>query len=267
MSFSRIIIQLLKTLTPLSGFSHTPIDMTSSSKVHDPRQLALNVRMVTTIILKPLPRKRKIRSCENQFTDQVLQGTTWANHGSSCLAIIEEIQRLTHHTNRHHYLSPTGDSTFTFILCFFQTHHPPYITQTPGWWPPQDVSPGIYWKNGLIPKKRGPQNVSRNWHHFGLPPTSLKLVYQKLAWGHWHLLTIFDFKKSLKNRCLRKKCWLELGTFGLSLLTFNSWNFLIEKKWKKKMLALKKGDIGLGLLTFLVEYFLVWKISKKKVWP
>src|SRR6476619_7656838 len=132
MSFSRIIIQLLKTLTPLSGFSHTPIDMTSSSKVHDPRQLALNVRMVTTIILKPLPRKRKIRSCENQFTDQVLQGTTWANHGSSCLAIIEEIQRLTHHTNRHHYLSPTGDSTFTFILCFFQTHHPPYITQTPG---------------------------------------------------------------------------------------------------------------------------------------
>lgn len=192
--------------------------------------------------------------------------------GSNCLAIIEEIQYSLASYQRHHYLLPTLDSTFTFILCFFQTHHPPYITQTPGWWPPQEVSLGIYWKNGLIPKKRGPQNVSHNWPCFGLPSTSLKLVDQKLAWGWCFLLTFFDFKKSLKNRRLRKKCWLQEGTFGLSLLTFNSWNFLSEKKWKKKkMLALNKGDIGFSLLTLLVEYFLVWKNEKKKkegdFWP
>lgn len=212
MSFSRIIIQLLKTLTPLSSFSqhhrYDFINEHSWSPSTSPECSDGNHNHTFSV---------KKKSCENQFTDQVLtryyHGRTT---GSNCLAIIEEIQYSLIISKRH-YLLPTGDSTFTFILCFFQTHHPPYITQTPGWWPPQEVSPGIYWKNDLIPKKRGPQNVSRDWNHFGLPSTRLKFGYPKLAWGWCFLLTFFDFKKSLKNRRLRKKCWLQMGTFGLKL--------------------------------------------------
>lgn len=190
MSFSRIILQLLPTLTTLSKFSQIS-DMTSSTSIHDPRQTSPEGSDGNHNHTFPFRRERNhVRA---SLLIKFYKVLPWANHGFQLSSDYWGNPTQSDHIKDITTCYRLATRLFTFILCFFQTHHPPYITQTPGWWPPQEVSLGIYWKYGLIPKKRGSPKCQCSLTPFWLTTDQSQILCTKtwlqVAAFYWHFST------------------------------------------------------------------------------
>lgn len=209
--------------------------MTSSTSIHDPRQLALKVRMVTTIILSSPERE------ENHVRTSLLIKFT---RRIRLLAIIEEIQRSLIISNAT-LLITDGRLDFHFHTVFLSDTPPSIYNANPRLMtPPRSVTRELL-KKWLNSEKMGSPKMSvRHWPIFGVTRTGLKIMHPKsgfrlvlltdpdwlqkiakkylpceknvglrwghLAWGHWHRTDIFfgfEQKSSIDGMTHTKHWW------------------------------------------------------------
>lgn len=215
MSFSRIIIQLLKTLNPLSTFRivfrYDFINEHSWSPSTSPEGSDGNHNHTF------LPRKRR-----NHVRTSLLIKFTWRIR---LLAIIEEIQRSLIISNAT-LLITDGRLDFHFHTVFLSDTPPSIYNANPRLMtPPRSVTRELL-KKWLNSEKMGSPKMSvRHWPIFGVTRTGLKIMHPKSGL-RLVLLTDPDWLQKIAKKYLpcEKKCWLEMGTFGLRSLTSN-WHF------------------------------------------
>lgn len=254
MSFSRIIIQLLKTLNPLSTFRivfrYDFINEHSWSPSTSPEGSDGNHNHTF------LPRKRRnhVRtSLLIKFTRRI-----------RLLAIIEEIQRSLIISNAT-LLITDGRLDFHFHTVFLSDTPPSIYNANPRLMtPPRSVTRELLKKWLNSEKTRVPKMSVQHWPIFGVTRTGLKIMHPKSGF-RLVLLTDPDWLQKIakKNICPAKKMLAWDGDIWLEVTDIELTFFLASNKSRLSMVwpipnidgtdraRPAMGDSGLGEQTFI----------------